>query len=69
MLHEDICWTILYMFHDQDFSVEEIARCVRTRKHKISKMTVYRVLQRFEEAGQVSPNSSCFVYVMLHGDD
>jgi len=57
------------MFHDQDFSVEEIARCVRTRKHKISKSTVYRVLERFEEAGQVSPNSSCFVYVMLHGDD
>ena len=57
------------MFHDQDFSVEEIARCVRTRKYKITERTVYRVLERFEEAGQVSPNSSCFVSVMLHGDD
>ena len=57
------------MFHDQDFSVEEIARCVRTRKHKIHEVTVRRFLERFDEAGQVSPNSSCFVYVMLHGDD
>ena len=57
------------MFHDQDFSVEEIARCVRTRKHKIHERTVRNVLERFDEAGQVSPNSSCFVYVMLHGDD
>lgn len=57
MLHEDICWTILYMFHDQDFSVKEIARCVRTRKHKIHECTVRRVLERFDEAGQVAGTS------------
>ena len=53
MLHEDICWTILYMYYHCDLTPETIATYVRTRSHTIGFKTVYRVLARFEETGEV----------------
>ena len=53
MLHEDTCWTILYMYHHCDLSPETIATYVRTRTHPITSRSVYRVLDRFEETGEV----------------
>ena len=53
MLHEDTCWTILYMYHHCDLSPETIATYVRTRTHPVARRTVLNVLARFEETGEV----------------
>ena len=53
MLHEGICWTIFYMYHHCDLSPEIIATYVRTRRHPVAIRTVYNILARFEETGEV----------------
>ena len=53
MLHEDTCWTILYMYHHCGLDPEIIATYVRTRTHPVAFQTVYNVLARFEETGEV----------------
>ena len=53
MLHEDTCWTILYMYHHCGLAREIIATYVRTRTHPVALKTVHRVLARFEETGEV----------------
>ena len=58
MLCRDICLTILCMYYDQCMSVGEIAACVMTEKHDVSERTVERVVQRFEDTGEVSPPAS-----------
>ena len=53
MLHEDTCWTILFMYYHCDLTPETIASYVRTRTHAVTSRTVYKILLRFEETGEV----------------
>ena len=53
MIHEDVCWTIVHMHYDCGLSVEEIAHLVWTPKHEISIKSVERIVDRFEETGEV----------------
>ena len=44
---------MLYMYHHCDLTPETIAAYVRTRTHPVGIATLYRVLARFEETGEV----------------
>ena len=53
MISKEVCEVILYMFYDHDLSPVEISRLVRTSKHVLCVRTVERIIDRFENSGEV----------------
>ena len=54
MIGKEVCEVIIYLHYDHDKSPDWIAAHVRTMKHAISARSVERILDRFEETGEVS---------------
>lgn len=53
MIGEEVCWVILHMYYDLDLDAEAISWLVWTPKHKISAKYVERIVERFENSGEV----------------
>lgn len=53
MIGEDVCWVILHMHYDLELDAEAISRLVWTPKHKVSAKSVERIVERFENSGEV----------------
>ena len=53
MIGEDVCWIILAMHYDKNLSPEEISELVWTPMHSISSKSVERIIERFENEGEV----------------
>ena len=53
MVGEQICWLILFWYYAKLISFEVISELIVTPMHRVSARTVKRIVERFEETGQV----------------
>ena len=53
MVGEQICWPIVSWYYGKLMSSKEISELIVTPMHRVSARTVKRIVERFEEAGQV----------------
>ena len=67
MIGEDVRWLILFWYYDKLMSFEEISELIVTPMHHCCARTVKRVVERFEETGQVGTHA-CVECVLVVDD-